>query len=1164
MDKNLIVQGTKDTRDRFAKTVRILSGILSLAVMALVIAQLFLPVLNVGELTNSGEYAYNTYSGIDVAFLCWPAFILGGELIGPNPVLIAGIVLSVLGGLIGGILLLWKSTTARTAKTVNAVLTVVFTYFAVTWLCVKKLVTLTSYDKFDELLYAAEQQDMYSINVIAVIIAVAALAGALANASNGYLIKQSEELYAKPSGIKKAMTFRKAVYITSPIMAGTLIICILATVLMNQFSGVMDNFFGSAEAKSSAGDSVNYYDGMMDTEYTTVEGSKEFAEAANREIVSEGITLLKNKDNVLPMASDSSVTLLGADFGITEALTSAGMNVLDKTVTAVSTGLNESGWSDSEEYASYSDAAIVTIYRFYGESNDAKTTAADGVRTELSLSEAELELLDNACKNFDTVIVLLASSNVMEVSYLEAEEHYTDPYYNTDKPYDFSNIKGALWLTQQVGENGGEAVAAVLTGEVNPSGHLTDTWISNFKYDPTLVNTGDFIYTNGDLGSKGYKCNPTTAVQGSTTTTFVEYEEGIYSGYRYYETAYYEAENGNYDGFDYDSVVVYPFGYGLSYTDFDMEYDGTPSFDEGTNTYTFDVKVTNTGDVSGKQVVQIYVNTPYVEGGVEKAQVVLAGYAKTGTLEAGASETVEITVNRDYICSYDYKMEGCYILDAGDYHFYLSEDAHSWADTDLTDNSKVWTWSLNEKIVYGEDNARPSDDVAAVNQLDDVTNWKFTDDAQSGTGYAVNFSRLDFAGTYPTAPEGDDLIANEKIMEARTKFDTEEVDTYIEDIIITDSTMTSYTLADMRGVDYDDPKWEEFIEQFSEDKLIEMYSNGNWQEVADEDNSVPRTVDLDGPQGLTAQALGTEECQTYQSNLMIGATWNTEMAALMGTSVAYEMMAYGWTGWYGPGNNIHRTAFCGRNTEYFSEDAVLSGTMCASEVSSASEKGIICFTKHYAVNNQEINRQGNLCTWVNEQACREVYLRAWESYVKDCTMTVQYYEGNGQTPKTKEMPAATGIMTSYNLIGADWTAASTELCVNILRNEWGYTGTSLTDAINNATEYMDPTAALYSGGTDLCLSQVTLGDTDNDLALKNLQNAIKNILYNKANSNVLQINNLLPGAGISYGLAPWQIGLAVGWVAVALVWAACITWLMRIRRRKTDVIRVEKGEEGNK
>lgn len=1153
MGKDVIVKGASEQLPdpRLTKAVKVLAILTALAAAGMTIAQLFMPALQVGELAGSGSYEWNTYSGIDVAFICWPEFILGGELIGPNPVLIAGIVLTILGGLILGLMLI-KSRPKRSAIC-SGVLAVVFCYYGICWLNLPTLVMNTAYTKFEEIVYYAKENSMYGIHTFAVVVAVVAIVAGVVNLAYAVISARIAKVMPEEAAVMTPMSNKGVIAVCTPIMAVTLILVTVATTLMNQYAGVMNNFFGQGEAKTTSVAEADYYDGILDeANYATKEASKAYAEQVNEEIVGEGVTLLKNEDAVLPLASDAKVTLLGANIGIADALTAEGMDVLDGTVDAVASGLTENGFQSADSYKSNSDAAIVTIYRSYGEGNDAKTVAADGIRTELSLSEAELDLLDKACQTFDTVIVLVASSNVMESSWLTAGDQYQDPYYNTDTTYDLSNIKGAYWISTNIGESGAPAVAQILDGTLNPSGHLTDTWISNFAYDPTFVNYGDFTYTNGDLGTDGYLGNPTTAAEGYTKTTFVEYEEGIYSGYRYYETAAYEAENGNYDGYDYDTVVTYPFGYGLSYTTFDMAYAGTPVYNATDNTFTFEVTVTNTGDVAGKQVVQIYVNEPYTKGGIEKSHVLLAGFAKTGTLEPGASETVSISVDRDYICSYDYKDAKCYVLDEGDYNFILSENAHSWASIDLSDSSKVWTYTNDEAIVYDEDNKRPGDDVAAVNQLDDETNWKFTDEPQTGTGYAVNFSRSDFAATYPTAPTGDDYVAQDRLLEERVKFDVDDIDTYVEDIVITDSTMTSYTLADMRGVDYDDEKWDLFIEQFSEDKLIEMYSNGNWQEVEDTDNGVPRSIDLDGPAGLTAQALGTDDCQSYQNNIMIGSTWSTDMAARMGTSIANEMMAYGWTGWYGPAMNIHRSPFCGRNIEYYAEDSVLSGKLAAAEVSSAAEGGVICFMKHFAINNQEVNRQGNLCTWINEQAAREVYLRGFEIYIKESTMTVQYYgtdENGNQVLMSKEMPAANGVMTSYNLLGGTWTAASMELSVHILRDEWGFTGTSLTDAINNATEYMDPTAALYSGGTDLCLSQVVLGDTDNDLGILNLQKAVKNILYNKANSNILQISGLLPGADITYGMAPWQVGLIIGWVAVGGIWILCIAGMVRVIRR---------------
>lgn len=1135
-------------RDVFVKFVTVFTTLIT---AGLVILQLFMPALRVGELAVGGAYEWNTYNGIDTAFICWPAFILGGELIGPNAVLIAGIVLSVLLGLLFGILLI--KTEPKRQIVYSGALSAVFLYFGICWLNIETLVMNTAYAKFEEIVYYAKQNNMYGIHPYAIVVSVVAIIAAVANlinvCVNVRLAKENPQIMVE----KRPMSNKVAVVTGTSVMAFVLVLAIVATTLMNQYAGVMNNFFGQGKVKTTSVESADYYNGILETAYSsTKEGSKEYAEKVNEEIVGDGITLLKNEDEILPLSKGAKVILFGADTDIADALIEQGMDVTVSTVPAVSSGLTEDGFGTVESYNSDCDAAIVTIYRQYGEGNDAKVVAADGIRTELSLSEAELNLLDKVCQTFDNVVVLLASCNVMETSWLTDGANYIDPYYNTDTVYDFSNIKGALWITTNIGESGAPALADILDGTINPSGHLTDTWISNFKYDPTFANYGDFTYTNGDLGQNGYQGNPTTPADGYTKTTFVEYEEGIYSGYRYYETAAYEAQNGNYEGYDYDTVVTYPFGFGLSYTSFSMEYEGTPIYNETDNAFELQVKVTNDGETAGKEVVQIYVNAPYIQGETEKAHVVLAGFAKTGLIEPGKSEVVTVSIDRDYICTYDYKDEKCYILDEGDYHFILSENAHSWYSTDMEDSAKVWTYTLDEKIIYDENNKRVSDDTVAVNQMDEVTNWKFTDEVQQGTGYAVNFSRSNFAATFPTAPVADDYIAQDRILKDREKFNPDDVDTYIDEIVITDSTMTSYTLADMRGVDYDDEKWNQYIEQFSEDKLIEQFSNGNWQEVADTDNGVPRSVDLDGPAGLTAQALGTGDCQSYQNNILIGATWNTQMAAKMGTAIANEMMAYGWTGWYGPGMNIHRSPFCGRNTEYYSEDAILSGMLGAAEVAACAEGGVICYNKHFAINNQEVNRQGNICTWVNEQAAREVYLRGWEIYVKECTMTVQYYaqdENGNQVLVSKEMPGANGIMTSYNLIGAVWAAACDEITVDILREEWGFTGTSLTDAINNATEYMDPTAALYSGATDLCLSQVQLGDTDNDLALLNLQKAAKNVLYNKANSNILQISGLLPGAEISYGIAPWQVGLICGWIVAGVTCIICIVCMTSVIRK---------------
>ena len=346
---------------------------------------------------------------------------------------------------------------------------------------------------------------------------------------------------------------------------------------------------------------------------------------------------------------------------------------------------------------------------------------------------------------------------------------YTDPY--SGKTYNFSKIVGAYWAGC-VGSQGGTALARILGGEVNPSGHTPDIYARYLRNDPTYVNFGSFEYSNS-ASLNSY----------ANSTYFVEYEENIYIGYRYHETAAVEAQKGNYAGYDYDTEVVYPFGYGLSYTTFSHEYEGTPTYDEETETFTFQVKVTNTGDVAGKGVAQIYVNVPWEEGQVEKAHVSLGGFAKTELLQPGASETVTIEISQDYFTSYDYINEKAYLLDAGEYKFYLASDeegSHSWASIDemsASEQEKVlWTYDIAEKIVFNEENGkRASDEVVATNVMDDELNYKFkqyTGTSVSGDGYIYDFTRADFKGSFPTAPEGDDMVVtDERALEGIAKYD---------------------------------------------------------------------------------------------------------------------------------------------------------------------------------------------------------------------------------------------------------------------------------------------------------------------------------------------------------------------------------------------------------
>lgn len=970
--------------------------------------------------------------------------------------------------------------------------------------------------------------------------------------------------------LQKGIGSKKLTMFLTTVIVVITSLTLIASILMNTYSTVMGSMFGFGEmVLTKAEGSEDLQGDYIQYKTSTTDESIENAKQVTETIMGEGTTLLKNEDGALPLNKGAAVTLFGVKtvsmnmsggenikseggYSIDDALTKKGFKVNPATVDYYM-GIDSQSASIEPEvsvygsmentYAQYNDAAIVTFERNSGEGNDQKTfIEGDNGRTGLSLSSAELNLLQYVCGNFNKVIVLVNSSNSMELGFVKDGGNYHDKY--TGKDYDFSNIKAALWVGG-VGSTGCLAIADVLQGEINPSGHLVDTYARDLTQDPSFNNFGNYEYSNIDYSSGDY-------YDKANTDFFVEYEEGIYVGYRYYETAAKEAADGNYDGFNYDNAVLYPFGYGLSYTTFDLAYDGTPTYDDSTNMFNFKVKVTNTGNVSGKQVVQIYCNQPYIKGGVEKSQVVLAGYAKTSVLEPGASEDVTVTVNRDYIASYDYKTDKCYILDKGDYNFYLSENAHSWVNIDATDTAKCYTYTLDDKITFNKDNKRSSDKIAAVNQMDDETNFMFTDTAKEG--YATNFSRADFKGTFPTSPTDKDMMANDKILAGLKKYDVTKEATTTDTTPLTDYTGTKLQLIDLRGKDYTDPLWDTYIQQFSVESMYNMYKDGAWVEHADEDQGVPETIDMDGPYGFFGHTFTLYVNKWYQSAVVTAATWNNEMATLMGDAIGEEAHTQSTklTGWYGSGSNIHRSAFGGRNYEYYSEDPLLSGYMASYENGAAASKGLITFVKHYALNDQETNRQG-VSTWANEQAIREIYVKPFEIYVKTATKEVNYYETENDklVIKTKTMPGATGLMTSYNRVGTTWTGASKGMTVNMLRGEWGFTGTSLTDAGGGADNYMNSDQGLRTHGTDLLLGTHTINDSQSDAAVLALQQATKNILYNKANSNAMV--GIVNGTTISYTTAPWQIGLMIAYVVVGLIDVLCIVLIIRkIQKEKKN------------
>ena len=1017
------------------------------------------------------------------------------------------------------------------------------------------------------------------------------------------------------------------------IMAILLIGEVAAQILMNQYSGAMDSFFGAGTATIETIEGAEALDGQYyDFSCTTVEEAQAYSAEVNDLVVGEGAVMLKNEDNALPLAKDAKITLLGvntlhyvtgpADDPYTSSNThtttlkegfeaqgfSVNQAVWDYYVRYQSTSpsKDELGEIDpknypaevTDSYAEYGDAAIVLLRRATGEGTDpAKDMGAgENNRTKLSPSEKELNLLAHACENFDTVIVIVNSPNTMELGFLVDGANYTDKY--TGKTYDFSNIKAGFWVGG-FGLSGAEAFAKLLNGTMNPSGHLVDTYVRDLKADPTYQNVGLYEYTNtttlegvgvanqyGTNGGEEYYC-----LTGQAFT--VEYEEGIYVGYRYYETAAYEASKGNYEGFDYDNAVLYPFGYGLSYTTFTSAYEGTPVYDKETDEFIFNVKVTNTGSVAGKHVAQIYVNAPYdYSNHVEKAHVVLVGFAKTSELAPGASETLEIRVKRDYIASYDYKVAKCYILDAGNYNFYLSDNAHSWASISNDDATKCYTWTLDSKIEFKADGAgseekRTTDQVAAENLFDEEVNWKFKEytENQPGSGYATNFTRANFKASFPTSPIANDLVAQQATIDGLSTYKPDEGDPYPVDYGITETPVTGayagLQLIQMRGVDYDDPLWDTFIQQLTLDELTVSFGGGGWTEYPVESLGIPYAYGADGPAGFYSFVLsGTDTYYPHFAEVTLTATWSVELAALYGDALAEEAQVQrtctsagaSLTYMFGPGANTHRSAFGGRNYEYYSEDGLLGGKICAAECGALASKGVVTLVKHLALNEQETARQGangsgsntTYNSWVNEQAIRELYMRVWEIYAKEAKATYKYYakmEDGSYELVEKEMTGATAVMTSYNRIGTVWTGAS-ELISGIMRAECGFTGTSYTDAGGTIDGYMNTDAGLHTLGTDVCLlpnqsPEATLAeclrDTDSDVTIYCLQDAAHRRLYNLVNSNAMI--GISPTSVVVYGTAPWQEALQISlYVVIALevlgAVAIVLKWKMNPVKKK--------------
>lgn len=919
-----------------------------------------------------------------------------------------------------------------------------------------------------------------------------------------------------------------------------------------ELGGLMDTLFGSQRP---------IYSDEVTSVYPTQKATNKaeaFANAqeVNLKLAEEGFVMLKNENAALPMNKGARISVFsknsvnlsygGSGSGgfdtsnnknLYESLNDAGF-VTNPTLkrfyessqsgpvrTANSSDLDngdnqkiataetpQNKYTDAvrNSYADYSDAALVVITRIGGEGFDLPRYQGDSEGAVspdshyLELDQNEIDLLTAVTDGtFKRVVVVFNTPSSFEATFLKDSAYAAF----ADK------IDAAVWIGF-TGSNGITALGEILNGDVNPSGRLVDTWAADFTKNPSFVNFGT-------------GCLPDTTDKYDGGMYYsVDYEEGIYVGYRYYET------RGETDGEDwYNANVVYPFGYGLSYTTFDWTVgDASASEIELGTTITVPVTVKNTGSAAGKDVVQLYASAPYTLGGIEKAHKVLVGFAKTKLLQPGESETVTVSFDPYSAASYDYRDANSngfsgYELEAGEYTLYVSRNAH--------ESEKAIALNLAADVQIGTD---PTTDSEVVNRYTDSENF-LDSDWQLDT----MLSRADWEGTWPTPQTAQQHAGTDRLYEEirseehnnPTDFDSEEYPWFGEEPTLTLRDLLPSAEAEGYEpvVSYDDERWEELMMGCDEEEMIALINNGAYHTLAMESVGLPATIHGDGPSGFTCfmskeQVNGT--CQ-YVSEPVMASTWNINLMNELGEAIGEEgtigdkATGQPYSSIYAPGVNIHRSPFGGRCSEYFSEDPFISGMMGAAEVQGIQSRGVLPTVKHFVANEQETHRSiGGDLSWLSEQALREIYLKPFEYTVK-----------LGETR---------GIMTSFNRIGTRWTGGDYRLLTEILRNEWGFNGLVICD-FNTIPQYMIPRMMFYAGGSlDLATQQSAMWtdcDTSDAGDAIVLMRAVKDVMYALVNSNAMNAEV------IGYNPPIWQeylhwinIGaftLVGAWLVLAIV-----------------------------
>lgn len=936
----------------------------------------------------------------------------------------------------------------------------------------------------------------------------------------------------------------------------------IGNVYANKYSDLISVYFNQPTSKvvSASNETTEHFT----SDYASDDEREQALADMGTTILREGVTLLKNENGTLPLEATSKISVFGQDsvdsvYGgggagsidtskaqsLMDAFEQAGFDVNPTLTEFYTTGagkdyrktstdaygkgtfaVNEvpaSAYTDDVEksFASYNDAAIVVIGRSGSESQDLPTDKLASGYTYLQLDDDERAMLKMASDNFDKVVVLLNTQNPMELADLEDD-----------------SIDAVMWIGS-LGQTGAGGVAEALNGTVNPSGHLPDTYAYDLKSAPSSANFGSYAIVNGT---------------DRFTSSYMAYAEGIYVGYSYYETRYEDVVLGNEarSNYDYTKQVAYPFGYGLSYTDFTWSDYSMKKADGG---FDISVKVTNTGKTAGKDVVQLYMQSPYTDydkaNGIEKASVELVGYAKTDTLKAGASETVTVHVDQESMKTYDSAGEGTYIMDAGDYYLAAGTDAHNALNNILAAKGKTTADGMTENgnaalaakhTVHSQDNTTYAKSAATdekiSNQFDDV-------DLTTYDNSFTYLSRSDWTGSWPATYADGKWTASQKFLDALT-IDTAQSEPEQKPTTDTDNPSYGKLNASMlMDTDYADESWSALIGQMSVKELDQLVRIGGYATKSVSSTQLPATTDKDGPAGISSTLVGGESGMGYPSEIVIAATWNSDLAESFGKAIGEDSLALKVAVWYGPACNIHRNPYGGRAFEYFSEDSYLSGAMCAKVVAGAGSKGVVSTVKHFALNDQETNRMGG-AIFANEQTIRQLYLRPFEMSVRD--------------------GGATAMMASMNRIGSRWTGGHKGLMTNTLRGEWGFNGFVVTDQASYSVFAYEDLREGLEAGTDLWLNTDAglwkLPDDDmTDGVIANMQRAAHNISYAISRSNAM--NGLSANSKIVKVTPLWRWGVYAldGVVTVGAVALIAIATLQILRRRKRDAtVAAETGE----